>query len=89
MEWAEYCKIRGPIGLDRWDFYVKRLIFANGAPNWGEKVPKIDDLRMPWDPEPSAATTKPDGDGKARHDAIFVPTVRRVRNPGGFGTNAE
>lgn len=82
-------KIRGPVGPDRLDFLVKRLIFASGAPNWGENIPTIDDLRMPWDPEPASATTAPSGDGKALHDAIFVPATRRVRNSGGFGAGAE
>ena len=58
---------------------MKRLIFANGAPSWGEKVPTIDDLRMPWDPEPTGATAAAEG-GKALHDAIFVPPARRVRD---------
>lgn len=76
MEWQ---KVRGPIGLDRWDYYVKRIQAAAGGPYEEGKAPTLADLRMPWEPEPVAVITKPTAEERKRRRALFVPPERRAR----------
>lgn len=77
MEWQ---KVRGPVGLDRWDYYVKRVQAAAGGPYPEGGAPTFDDLRMPWDPEPVVDEEKPSPEELERRRALFVaPHRRRAR----------
>jgi hypothetical protein len=46
MEWKAYVAIRGPIGPQRWDFYVSMLAMYAGSP-YKKKV-KFSEFKMPW-----------------------------------------
>lgn len=52
FEWKAWKEIRGPVGLDRLDFYVSYLAMQMGPnPYPRGEAPDIKDFRMPWLPE--------------------------------------
>lgn len=51
FEWKAWRAIRGPIGPERWDFYVSYLAMEMGAPYPRGEAKTVDEFRMPWQPE--------------------------------------
>lgn len=61
LEWKAWREIRGPLGPDRWDFYVAFLAMNMGPNPYprGAEV-TLADFRMPWLPEPVGSDIDPD-----------------------------